>query len=108
MTKEEAIEIIDEKCIGSGTSSDIFEACNIAIEALKRDDPEVEFREHLKNTTFCGYSFTSLLIFADACRINGITQEELDHFRLSAENAFNYAMSKMEEAFNKKIRKELS
>lgn len=56
------------------------EAHKMAIEALKRDDPEVEFQKRFEKTTFCGYSAKELLMFAKACRENGVDNLDLKEF----------------------------
>ena len=109
MTKDQVIENVraafeiwegEFSTFGSDWSEE-HEARDIAIEALKRDDPEVEFQKRFEKTTFCGYSAEELLVFADACKRNNISKEELHNFCLNAESAFNYIMSKMQEQFVK-------
>ena len=101
MTKEEAIEILSVAHLG--LSMRVKDACEMAIEALKRDDPEVEFKKRFEKTTFCGYSAEKLLMFADACKRNNITEEELHDFCLNAESAFNYILSKIQEESAKRL-----
>lgn len=109
MTKEEAIEVLqdilkeataDENSVCYVSSYDA-EPLNMAIEALKRDDPEVEFQKRFEKSTFCGYSAKELLLFADACRRSGITDEEMHEFCLCAENVFKYVLFKVSENLEK-------
>lgn len=111
MTKEDAINNViaafevwegEFSTFGSDWSEE-HEARDMAIEALKRDDPEVEFKKRFEKTTFCGYSAEKLLMFADACRKNNITEEELHNFCLNAESAFNYILSKIQEESAKRL-----
>ena len=108
MTKEEAIKIIDEKCIGGGAPTDIYEALKMAIEALKRDDPEVEFQKRLEHTTVCGYPFKELMVFADACRKYNVSESDMREFCVNAESAWNYIMDKMNEQMKKQVERMLS
>lgn len=113
MTKDQAIEIVKEtfkNCefyefeFGYNDNwSEEHEARDMAIEALKRDDPEMEFKKRFEKTTFCGYSAEKLLMFADACKRNNITEEELHDFCLNAESAFNYILSKIQEESAKRL-----
>lgn len=84
------------------------EAHRMAIEALKRDDPEVEFQKRFEASTFCGYSSNELLLFADACRRQGITEDQLHSFLTDTESALNYVMEKINEMFDEEIERQLS
>ena len=107
MTKEEAIKWTETAfSVMEGeydTGSKERAARDMAIAALKRDDPEVEFQKRFEKTTFCGYSAEKLLMFADACKRNNITEEELHDFCLNAESAFNYILSKIQEESAKRL-----
>lgn len=110
MTKEEAIQMIehDMKIHHDYLSGTYRTALNMAIEALKRDDPEVEFQKRSERSTYCGYTLKELLMFADACRRQGITEDKLYVFWASAESAFNYIMEKITEDAMKSIERTLS
>lgn len=101
MTKEEAIKVLSNMDITLYLQDKHYEALELAIEALKRDDPEVEFQTCLENSRLCGYSFKELLLFADMCRRINITTEEMHNFCLSVENAFKYVLSKIEESITR-------
>lgn len=91
MTKEEAIVEIENmrKFNYTLAPNEVFD---MAIEALKRDDPEVEFQKRFEKSTFCGYSAHDLLMFADACRRKNISEKDLHDFCLNANSAFEYVM----------------
>lgn len=107
MTKEEAIERI-KRVKGLYAYESDYEALDMAIEALKRDDPEVEFQKRFEASTFCGYSSNELLLFADACRRQGITEDQLHSFLTDTESALNYVMEKINEMFDEEIERQLS
>lgn len=126
MTKDEAIYCM-KTYIGENGYTDCFkcpyygkkvdgqvklccsdEAHRMALKALQRDDPEVEFQKRFEKTTFCGYSSLELLLFADVCRNVGITTEELHNFSLSVDHAFKYVYQKIHEQLEKDIEKVLS
>jgi hypothetical protein len=116
VTKEEAIQRVENafdayesewKVSGDDWSYE-HEARDMAIEALKRDDPEAEFQKRFEKTTFCGYSAKELLMFADACRRQGITEVEMLVFVQSVESAFNYAFEKWNELMKKEFQRTLS
>lgn len=109
MTKDEAIEIIDTLTECEYTDNEKRkEACNMAIEALKRDDPEIEFKERFERSRFCGYTLKELLAFADACRRQGISEEHLHVFYKNAESAFKYIMEIITENAKKSFERTLS
>jgi hypothetical protein len=113
MTKEEALRHIEAAklmLLGKDNQpvSDLYYALDIAIEALERDDPEVEFQKRFERSTFCGYTSKELLMFADACRRQGITEEYLFAFCKNAEDAFAYAFEKIAERFKKEVERKLS
>ena len=83
-------------------------ARDMAIEALKRDDPEVEFQKRLEHTTFCGYPFEELIVFADACRRYHISEADMHEFCLNTEAAWQYLMDKMHEQMDKEMERILS
>lgn len=117
MKKEEAIEILEElfdmydafhEVDFESMNWERMQALNLAVEALKRDDPEEEFQKRFEKTTFCGYSPKELLLFADACRRQGITEYQLHIFLINTESAFNYVMEKINEMFDEEIERQLS
>lgn len=79
------------------------EARDMAIEALKRDDPETEFQKRFEKTTICGYSAKELMLFADACRRNGITSENVREFKLNAETAAQYVTALVKEQLAREL-----
>lgn len=107
MTKEEAIEILEEHTQYCVPVDDLY-ALDMAIEALKRDDPETEFQKRLEHTTFCGYPFKELMVFADACRKYNVSKSNMREFCVNAESAWNYIMDKMNEQMKKQVERMLS
>ena len=106
MTKEEAIKIVENiRDVCGGVP---FDALNMAIEALKRDDPETEFQNRLEHTTVCGYPFKELMVFADACRKYNVSESDMHEFCLNAESAWQYIMDKMHEQMDKQMERMLS
>ena len=77
------------------------------IKELIRDDlKSVDTLERaLRNsqTTICGYSFQDLMVFADACRRQGIDEKMMHDFVFNAESAYNYIVDQMQEQFEKQI-----
>lgn len=104
MTKEEAIERLSEHTQYFVSVNDL-DALHMAIEALERDDPEVEFKERFERSTYCGYTLKELLMFADACKRQGITEEHLHIFWKNAECVYNYIMELIDEGFKKSIKR---
>lgn len=107
MTKEEAIKWVETAfSVMEGeynTGSKERAARDMAIAALKRDDPEMEFQKRFEKSTFCGYSAKELLLFADVCRRSGITHEEMHEFCLCAESVYKYVLSKVSESLEKEL-----
>lgn len=106
MTKEESIAMVrsafsaweSEYDYGDDWSKE-HEARDMAIAALKRDDPEVEFQKRFEKTTFCGYSAKELLMFAKACKENGVDNLDLKEFSQNVSLGIEYGMK----LFNKDI-----
>ena len=111
MTKEEAIQYVENafdayesewKVLGDDWSYE-HEARDMAIEALKRDDPKVEFQKHFETSPICGYSAKEIMVFADACRRCGITEAEMHHFIQYTEMLMGYVMNKLVEDIDGRI-----
>lgn len=99
MTKEEALRHIKAAklmLLGKDNQpvSDLYYALDMAIEALERDDPKVEFQKHFEASTICGYSAKEIALFADACRRCGITEAEMHQFLHDTESIMAYVMEK--------------
>lgn len=116
MTKEEAIEVLED-ILNEATadensvcyvSSDDAEPLNMAIKALKRDDPKAEFQKHLEHCTIYGYPFKEVIVFADACRKNNISEGDMREFCLNAEAAWLYVIDKASEQIDIELKKRLS
>lgn len=58
--------------------------------------------------TICGFPIEELILFADACRKQGITTEELHWFIGNVENAYNYAIDEVKKQNQKAIERCLS
>ncbi len=102
MTNEQAINILKNIDLTFVYKQSSYEARDMAIEALKRDDPEVEFQKRFERSRLCGYTAKELLMFADACRRQGITEAEMRAFCNNSESALNYMIEKMYEQMEKK------
>lgn len=63
--------------------------------------------EKLSNCTICGYSLNELMIFADACRKQNISNYELKEFCVNVEGAYAYVMSEIGKSFNEEIERRL-
>jgi predicted transcriptional regulator len=116
MTKEEAIQQVENafdafesewKVLGDDWSYE-HEARDMAIEALKRDDPKTEFQKRFEKSTFCGYSAKELLMFADACRRSNINEVDLHEFCTNVESAWKYIIEKTHEEIEKEIERQIS
>ena len=96
MTKEEAIKWVETAfSVMEGeynTGSKERAARDMAIAALKRDDPEVEFQKRFEKTTFCGYSAKEFLVFAKACRKNNVDYLDLKEFSQNVSLGFEFGM----------------
>lgn len=63
-------------------------------------DEMIDFIEH---ATICGYSFKELIIFAEACRMQNISEDDLHSFCMNASNAYEYMMEKIKEEWQKEL-----
>ena len=63
--------------------------------------------ENLKNCTIFGYAVEELIIFADACKKQGISNDDLKNFCENAKNAYDYIRNEIEEEFKKEISRQL-
>lgn len=116
MTKEEAIEVFEsileeatrQKYLVCYVTIENCDALRMVIEALKRDDPEVEFQKRFERSTFCGYTSKELLMFADACRRQNISEAEMRAFCNNTETAFYYVLAKWKEKMMADIARTLS
>lgn len=64
---------------------------------------DLEIENILRNSEMCGYNFEELLIFAEACRKAGITENNLHDFCMNCESAFNYIHQKFMEKIESEI-----
>lgn len=64
-------------------------------------EEELEFLEH---GFICGYSVKDLLLFAYICRRQGITEDQLQDYCLTLEEAYKIAWAEIESVI-KKIRR---
>ena len=65
-----------------------------------------EFKE-LINSTICGYTFGELVVFADACRKQDISNDNLKEFCENARNAYNYGFSEITKGFERELSRQL-
>ena len=82
------MELIDkEKLLQKLESCQADQFFNVAsIRNFIREEPAVEPEE---KPTIYGYNTKQLVMFAEACRENGVTNEDLNTFANNAEFAFN-------------------
>ena len=64
-----------------------------------------EFFEYLEHVDICGYSFQELIRFADACKRANISETDLHAFCLNCDSAYEYTMEKINEEFQKQMKK---
>lgn len=57
----------------------------------------------IKNYTICGYSFKDLVVFAEACDMMGVEEEDLKDFCAEATSAYNYMARKIETEMKRQI-----
>ena len=104
MTNEEAIKWIEnhfDPYINDGTKQSLV--MQMAITALKNYDPTMDIRQRLENAIIYGYAVNGLILFADACRRKGITNDQLKDFCTNIENAYTYMTEQMKTILNKQF-----
>ena len=74
-------------------------------EGILDSVPTLDLTEILEESEMCGYNFKELLMFAEACEMQGITEENLRDFCMMAENATQYVIDKIEEELDHKFDK---
>lgn len=57
--------------------------------------------DELLDSTVCGYRVKELLLFAEACRKQGITETELHDFCLNVESAYQLVIDEQREVTEK-------
>ena len=57
----------------------------------------------IKDYRICGYTFKELIVFAEACQKEGITEENLVGFCTNVRNAYEYMINKAMEEMDKQI-----
>jgi len=67
----------------------------------------VEDFEKLSHCTICGYSLNELMIFADACRKQNISNDDLKEFCVNVKNVYTYVMNEIGKSFNEEIERAL-
>lgn len=66
-------------------------------EGILDSVPTLDLTEILEESEICGYNFKELLMFAEACQMQGITKDDLKDFCMNAESAAQYVIDKIEE-----------
>ena len=92
INREDAIEAL---CRGEGCGN----ICRDNIERL----PRLELSDILKDAHICGYDFKDLVTFADACKRQGITEQDISDFCKNAGNAYRYVLDMVQEQTNKAV-----
>ena len=73
-----------------------------AIDAVK-NLPRLELSDILKDAHICGYDFKDLVTFADACKRQGITEQDMSDFCKNAGDAYRYVLDMVQEQTNKAV-----
>jgi len=63
----------------------------------------MDANEKFKDCVICGYTVPELIIFADACRKAGISNQDLMTFCANAVNAYNYILDEVQKSFEKSL-----
>ena len=66
-----------------------------------RELPTTDAAGILEHSEIVGYTFKELCMFAEACRRQGIEEDDLKNFCTAAESAAEYTLDKIMEAFEK-------
>lgn len=66
------------------------------------------FIEYVKHSTICGYDFEELMVFADACRMQNISEADLHEFCTNVESACQYIIEKTHEEIEKEMERQTS
>lgn len=65
--------------------------------------PSADIGEILERSTICGYTFEELAVFADACKKNGITEEDMVDFSLNVASVYEYVLEEVGRQFDAAI-----
>ena len=63
----------------------------------------MDANEEFKDCVICGYTVPELVIFADACRKAGISNQDLATFCGNAVNAYNYIIDEVKNSLEKSV-----
>lgn len=63
--------------------------------------PTTDLESILEHSEIVGYTFRELCMFAEACRMQGIEEDDLKNFCTAANSAAEYAIDKIVESFEK-------
>ena len=75
---------------------------------MTEKEEKEELIEYIKHATICGYSFDELMVFADACRMQNISEADLHEFCLNCESAWQYIIEKTHEEIEKEMERQTS
>lgn len=78
---------------------DALDKLNIRSEQKKAD--ELADEEFLEHGFICGYSVKDLLLFAYACRRQGITENQLQDYRLTFEEVYKIVLAEVKDITKK-------
>lgn len=75
-------------------------------EGILDSVPTLDLTEILEESEMCGYNFKKLLVFAEACQMQGITKDDLKDFCMNVEGATQYIIDKIEESLDHELLKQ--
>ena len=73
----------------------------IETQSRVRELPHADVADILERSEIVGYTFKELCMFAEACRRQGIEEDDLKNFCTAANSAAEYTIDKIMEAFEK-------
>lgn len=84
----------------------VLECDDVTLEQARqaiKDCPSVELSDILKDAHICGYDFKDLVTFADACKRQDITEQDMSDFCKNAGDAYRYVLDMVQEQTNKAV-----
>lgn len=97
---DEYISVADAyETIARRTEAERFTAKEIC--EMIGDVPTTDLAHILEHSEIVGYTFKELCMFAEACRMKGIEEDDLKNFCTAAESAAEYTLDKIMESFEK-------
>ncbi len=68
---------------------------------MTKEKHSTPLETELFDKKICGYDVAELLVFASACRQQGVTEEDIHNFVQTADGAIRYAVQIMREDFER-------